>query len=181
MLKHEVENEYFDWLYNLVCGERYSSKISYRKLFIFLHKTEFTWTIPMDENRAHDGIDLRRRFSLEQGYEGDYFADYIEGPCSVLEMMIALAIRCEENIMDDPRFGDRTSQWFWEMVKNLGLSAMTDERFNRLQARDVIDTLLDRDYEPDGSGGLFRIRHCSRDLRKVEIWYQLCWYLDSIT
>ena len=36
--------------------------------------------------------------------------------CSVLEMMIALAIRCEEHIMDDPDVGNRTGQWFWKDV-----------------------------------------------------------------
>ena len=42
-------------------------------------------------------------------------------PCSVLEMMIALSMRCEEQIMDDPDIGNRTGQWFWDMIDNLGL------------------------------------------------------------
>ena len=46
---------------------------------------------------------------------------------------------------------------------------------------DVIKRFLDRDYEPNGKGGLFTIKNCRQDLRKVEIWYQLCWYLDSFT
>lgn len=81
--------------------------------------------------------------------------------------------------MDNPTFGDRTGQWFWDMVRNLGLMNMTDDRFDEGHVRKVIDTFLDRKYEPDGQGGLFKIRHCRRDLREVEIWCQLNWYLDQ--
>jgi hypothetical protein len=117
------------------------------------------------------------------GYEdqSDLIIDILRGPCSVFEMMIALAIRCEENIMDDPSKGDRTGQWFWGMITNLGLGSMMDHRFNKIFVDDTIKRFLDRDYEPDGKGGLFRIRNTNKDLRTVEIWYQLCWYLDTIT
>lgn len=175
----QISNEYFEWMSNLVCSDRYSKTISYRKLLMHLHNTEFTYIIPRDENRADDGITLRYRFAYE--YAGIEDAErYLEGPCSVLEMMIALSIRCEESIMDDPKVGDRTGQWFWGMVTNLGLGSMTDDRFDRGFVEDVLTRFLNRKYEPDGEGGLFRIRHYDRDLRKAEIWYQLCWYLDSI-
>lgn len=144
-----------------------------------LHNIEFRYSIQMDENRADDGIELRYRFAREKRCE-DYDIDYLDGPCSVLEMMIALAIRCEEDIMDDPSYGNRTGQWFWGMVVNLGLGSMTDSRYNKRFVDNCIDIFLNREYEPDGRGGLFRIRNCEYDLRTVEIWYQLCWYLDSI-
>ena len=146
---------------------------------MFLHKTEFIWIIPKDENRAHDGIDMRYRFALEKGYN-DYIVKYLKGPCSILEMMLALATRCEENIMDDPNIGDRTGQWFWGMIVNLGLGSMYDEEFDKREAIEIIDRFLDRKYEPNGKGGLFTIRNCDRDIRKIEIWYQLRWYLDNI-
>lgn len=82
--------------------------------------------------------------------------------------------------MDDPRFGDRTSHWFWGMVINLGLGSMTDELYNRRTVDESIDILLERRYEPNGEGGLFKVRNCKYDLRDVEIWYQLCWYLDGL-
>lgn len=183
MTRYELKDEYFDWLYNLVCERRFSSKISYRKLLMCLHDIEFRYTIPRDQNRAEDGADLRYRFALRlEPYEDvSEVLDILGGPCSVLEMMVALAIRCEESIMDDPNYGDRTAQWFWNMIVNLGLGNMTDERFDRWTIEHIINRFLDRDYEPDGIGGLFVIRDCDRDLRKVEIWAQLCWYLDSIT
>ena len=177
-LKDSLINEYFEWLYSLVCDGRFSKQTSYRKLLIQLHDTEFVYSIHKDKNRCEDGIALRHRFALVRGYEDEY--ECLDDPCSVLEMMIALAIRCEENIMDDPGVGDRTGQWFWGMIVNLGLGSMTDGRYDRRFVEGVLNRFLNREYEPDGRGGLFRIKHCNRDLRTVEIWYQLCWYLDSI-
>ena len=98
----------------------------------------------------------------------------------MLEMMIALAIRCEEDIMNDSSIGDRTKQWFWGMVVSLGLGPMHDAYYDRDFVTDVLDKFVKGLYEPDGRGGLFTIPGCREDLRNVEIWYQLCWYLDTI-
>lgn len=82
--------------------------------------------------------------------------------------------------MANPELGDRTSQWFWGMITNLGLGGMSDEWFDMWRADIVIGRFLHRQYAPNGRGGLFTVRDRDRDLRTVEIWYQLCWYLDSI-
>ena len=179
MIEDSINNAYFKWMYNLVCSNRYANEISYKRLLMELHNTEFTFTISRDENRAEDGLDLRYRFAYDYSEVYDYADRYIKGPCSVLEMMIALAIRSEE-FMDDPSIGNRTGQWFWSMIVNLGLGAMTDRRFDKLYVKERIERFLNRDYEPDGKGGLFRIKNCEDDLRKVEIWYQMCWYMDGL-
>lgn len=164
------DDEYFEWMYDLVCDGRFSKRITYRKLLMHLHNTEFIYSIPRDENRAEGGVDLRRRFSDHN----------VSGPCSVLEMMLALAIDCEETIMENAAYGDRTGQWFWGMINNLGLGTMNDTNYDREYVTNILDRFLHRRYERDGRGGLFTVRNCDRDLRDVEIWYQLCWYLDSI-
>lgn len=179
MHENNVTIDYFDWMYNLVCRNRYSKNISFKKVFSYLNDTKFTYSIRMDLNRAKDGTELRRRYANEFKIANIY--DRICGPCSVLEMMIALAIRCEETIMDDENFGDRTDQWFWDMMKNLGLGHMDDDEFDEEYVSDVITRFLNRDYEPNGRGGLFFVRNCDIDLRDVEIWIQMLWYLDNIT
>lgn len=99
----------------------------------------FTYTIALDGNRYDDGIDLRYRFGNEQGYRDNMIASYLDNrPCSVLEMIIALAIRLEEHIMDDPDIGNRTGQWFWDMIVSLGLGSMDDSKFDKAYAIDVI-------------------------------------------
>lgn len=178
MTRREIINEYFNWLTNLVCNERFSSQVSYNKLLSYLHDVDFRFSLLRDENRAEDGLDLRWRFTCEYGYSD--VPDCLDRPCSVLEMMVALVLRCEETIMDEYSYGNRTGQWFWNMIINLGLGGMTDNRFDERFVSEVIDRFLDREYEPDGRGGLFTVKDCERDMRTVEIWHQMCWYLDSL-
>ena len=66
-MRNNIINEYFEWMFDLVCGGRYIN-VSFRKLLMFLHDTEFIFSIAKDENRAYDGIELRRRFGLMNGY-----------------------------------------------------------------------------------------------------------------
>lgn len=180
MTQDELINRYFDWMCQLVVGDRYSKQL-YHKLFARLHDTEFTYMIPMDGNRAEDGSNLRYRFGREFGYEDVVIATFLDDrPCSILEMMTALAIRCEEHIMDDPDIGNRTGQWFWAMIDSLGLDSMNDALFNRDYVDETICRFLIREYERNGKGGLFTVNHTRRDMRSVEIWYQMCWYLDEI-
>lgn len=183
MTRDDVLNLYFEWLFDIVCGMRFAKEISFRKLLIHLHNTEFRYLIPKDENQAREGENLRHRFALTQMPDAPEYEilDILAGPCSVLEMMVALAIYCEEHIMDNPQIGNRTGQWFWNMVVNLGLGDQMDDRFDRRYVEGTLERFLDRKYEPNGQGGLFTIRNCRRDLRKVEIFHQLCWYLGTIT
>ena len=179
MRRHnDIEYDYFSWMYSLVCGDRFPPGVSFTKLLSYLHSVEFVYDIPRDENRAEDGIDLRYRFAL--AYDVIENADdYLGGPCSVLEMIIALAFKIEET-MDDPRMGDRMPQWFWNMIVSLGLGSMNDERYDEDHVRKVIMIFLNREYEPNGKGGLFTVRGCREDLSSMEIWRQMCLYLDAI-
>lgn len=180
MTRDEVRNAYFNWLCEMVYDDDGPEILSFRKLLIHLHSREFIFSIPKDGNRAEDGISLRYGFAC--GNPLYYDAEsYLDGPCSDLEMMVALAHRCENDIMDDPKIGDRTSQWFWMMVASLGLNSMVDDRYDPYYVDKVLDRFHRREYERDGKGGLFTIRNCDYDLRDVEIWYQLNWFLGTIT
>lgn len=170
MFRNDVNEVYFEWLLELVCEGVYAKRIQYRRLLRWLHKTEFTYSIPMDANRAEDGIDLRGRFGSP---------DLDDTPCSVLEMMVALAIRCEDHIMGDPDIGNRTGKWFWGMITNLKLNQMTDSSFNPEYVDEIIDRLLCRRYAKNGEDSLFTVNRRTEDMRKVDIWYQMCWYLDE--
>ncbi len=182
MCADEIRSDYFQWLRSIVCDGRFSENISYDKLLSHLHTIEFKWTRMLDADRADWGVDMRYRFAQDRKYDAEFnIKDYIYGPCSVFEMMVALAVRCEEDMMDDPDYGDRTAQWFWNMVVSLGLGSMVDSSFDATHVDDVIQKFLNREYARDGKGGLFTLRHAPFDARKVDIWYQLCWYLDEAT
>jgi len=177
-IEDQVRSDYFEWMYDIVCGGRFEGESGYRQLMTFLHDAEFIYFVPYDENRARDGITLRYRYCVLHDCED--LEVYLDGPCSVFEMILALAIRCEETIMDDPDKGDRTSQWFWDMINNMGLGGMTDGNYNEWLVADVVGRFLRREYDYDGRGGLFRVRDWHRDMRTAEIWHQLTAYLNSI-
>lgn len=170
-----IHKEYFKWLCDFIehTGE-------YHKLLKILDDTAFEYSIPMDANRADDGINLRYRFGDEQGYSETQIASYLDlRPCSVLEMMVALTVRCEKNIMDNPDIGDRTGFWFWNMISNLHLDHYKDKYFREDEVDDIIHRFLNRDYKRNGDGGLFTVEKRRCDMRNVEIWYQMCWYLTE--
>ena len=174
-----LKNHYFQWLSELASGTRYTNE-SYQKLFAYLNEIDFSYSIGMDGNREVDGIDLRYRFGYEYNYDPRFIASVLDAkPCSVLEMMCALAIRCEESIMNDPNNDNGPDKWFWIMIKNLGLETMTDDNYDERYISSVIEKFLNREYKRNGEGGLFVINRPNIDLRYVEIWHQMCWYLDE--
>lgn len=179
MIKNEVSYYFFEWLCKKVYDEQYSKRLSYRVLLEYLFATDFTYILPMDENRADDGINLRYRFATEAGYNDEIIQDNIDFPCSILEMMIALSIRCEEHIMSDPDIGDRTGQWFWNMIVNLGLGNMSDDNFDERYVEGIVRNFLNRHYNKNGKGSLFIIENPYQDMRDIEIWYQMCMYLNQ--
>jgi len=173
---NELQERYFDWMYNRVMGDRYS----YRMLLRRLNEIPFSYILPMDENRKEDGLYLRYKFGYECGWSDQDIANRLDiSECSVLEMMVALAVRCED-LMCDPECGDRTGKWFREMIDNLGLSGMDDRRYSQQYVDAHVDIFLRRRYDPDGNGGLFRLHHATEDMRNVQIWYQMNWYLNEI-
>ena len=160
-------DRYFKRLLEIVKADEQESG-TYLWLLEKLYETPFRWVLELDANRALDGLALRD--NLMGGCSDD-------SECSVLEMLVALAVRCEQDIMQDDDYGDRTSVWFWLMIENLGLKSMNDQNYNEAHVEQIIDNFLDRNYDRYGNGSIFWSTHPRADLRKVEIWYQMCWYL----
>lgn len=170
---------YFEWMCKRIDAyDRFMGVVTYDKLLRYLNSVEFTYELPMDSNREVDGEDLRYHFDCASGC--DIYEQLRGLPCSILEMMVALAIKCEDQFMSDEEFGDRTDIWFWKMISNLGLAGYTDDNFNEEEVEEIIDRFLRREYSPDGKGGLFYMPNCEEDLRYIDIWIQMCWYLNPL-
>lgn len=178
-MTRDIHSDYFNWLCSLVNDSK-PSRRSYNSLLAFLHETEFVYIMPMDGNRFADGINLRYRFGECMSIDGPVIASCLDDkPCSILEMMVALAVRCETHIMGDPENGNLSGRWFWKMIENLGLSEMYDNRFDGEYANYVVYRFMNREYSSDGEGGLVYLPDCQYDLRSMEIWYQMMRYLSE--
>jgi len=95
-------------------------------------------------------------------------------------MIIALAIRIENQIMTSFDEGNRTGQWFWLMITNLGLNRLDDDHFNEETAEWFINRFLEREYADNGEGGLFVVENPFKSMTEVDIWTQANWYLSEM-
>lgn len=180
-MKADLEQDYFHWLCEQVGAEQGAH--SYWLLLGRLHALIFTPMIEHDENRESDGIELRDEFLREHGYPK--YAELGEG-CSFLEMMVALSERIEfetDTMYIEDRRGRMQAYWFWEMIDNLGLDEMDDGAYwtygGDAHVDDIVETVVEREYDFDGRGGLFPLKYAVDDQRDVEIWYQMAAYLNE--
>lgn len=178
----ELSAAYFFWLRDIVLPDIHVGESQYDKLLHLLHGYIFEWDVPNDDNRAMDGIQLRETFTDEYSYIPEW-ADALEGPCTMLELIIGLAIRWEDTLTDPQIEEDRTADWFWEMIRNTGLDSCTNDVYtgtdDDLYIESIVDRINDRTYAKSGKGGLFPLRAWKKDQRKVELWYQLSGYLNE--
>ena len=160
-------DNYTDWLYET--AENWLSKCSrnsYHHAIVRLEHATFNSRIERDMNRVQDALALWKSIT---GMNDETLPE-----ASILEVMISLALRCENEIMHEPRLGDRTHLWFWMMFASLGLNEMYDENYNASYVNDVINKLNTRRYAKNGRGGLFTVQsHPEIDMRKIEVWYQM--------
>lgn len=170
----QVHELYFKWL----CTPLLEKKPDYWHLLRAMHNTVYRWSVPNDDNRGADGIKLRDEFVEFKDYGIYEWSILMQRPCTVLEMIIGVAIRIED-FMDS---GDFT-KWFWEMTDNLELLSYTDDGYYHKggpeYVKQILTNLLDRNYQRNGNGGLFPLKNEKYDQRKIEIWYQMNSYLDE--
>ena len=135
-----------------------------------LAEVEFVWRHPMDENRAIDGLELRSDFEYETGEYLDKTSGLIP-QCSMFEMLAALAIRCENQLMRNSLLGDRTSKWFFEFLDNLGILECNE--------RDV-DHIVDVCHDfMNGRKDMFPLKKRGIKQKNEQIWKQLMAYLNE--
>lgn len=174
-----IENDYYDWLRSRVDDADFNPS-RYELLMSRLYHTEFTWTLDDDQARAYDGMGLRDRYAKETSQDALTVRMSLNFPCTILEMMVALASRCEDQIMEDLFVGNRTGRWFKVMISSLGLAWEYDELYNESYVAYILDSFLHREYDSNGDGGLFRIENVDVNLREMGIWYQMNLYLCNL-
>lgn len=163
--------DYYQWLVGLLGDD--DLRCNYQKLLHQLFSTDFYWSVSFDSNRAGDGLYLREVFTKETGIQL-----YLDDHCSVLEMMIALAMRCED-VIYDPDIQDSVYETFMDMLCNLELDFMDDNNYDEAHVAKILDDFMCRKYDFNGHGGLFCVLFSPEDFRKKDLWWQANMYLDE--
>lgn len=175
---HKLWLDYGDWLVQKVGFERKG----YGSLMELMHVTPFTYRIERDRNRAEDGRYLRNEFAEEIGADPEMVVLWHESPdmASVLEVLVALACRLENEYIGDPG-SNHPEVIFWEMLCNLGFDTprARNAHFRMHYCYEILMYWTGRMYDRRGNGGLFPMRRTRRDQRKLEIWDQAMEYVSE--
>lgn len=172
MTDHEL---YFEWLVERIDDGRAKH---YKMLLHELFHTIFTYSVSRDRNRAADGTDMRYIYANRIGADPEFWREFLPVDCTMLEMMVALAINWDESYMFDVDRGPRAPEWFWVMVENTGLDSFSDRNFDKNAVSIILERVINRRYGADGRGGLFVTKNRKIDMRELEIWYQLNYFME---
>ena len=167
---------YFRWLIDMLDKKMVKK---YSSLLLHLFKDSFIESklAPMDVHRARDGVGLRTRFIQENKFTDEQLEELKYDDCSWLEMLIALSIRIDDQLMFDMNLGNRTDKWFWLIIGQMDLDRFDEDHYNYAKVKDKLNRFIRREYENGGKNGIFK---CNFDVRKVEIWYQMhSWFNEN--
>lgn len=169
---------YFEWLVAEFRG------LYYRKLLWKLFTLGFVGLEngPDDSSRVVEGLDLRKTFV--DTHSGVVKSCGRTDGVSFLEVLMALAVKIDDKVMWEERYGDRHLDWFWIFIDNIGLSRATDGVWNRdweLFCEQKVEQIVYREYDSDGEGGIFQVdrRPDDADMRSVDLWRQAMWWLSE--
>lgn len=166
-----INESYFYWLCSIVNAD--DPDESFCHLLWVLFNREFYWSVEHDDNRAADGLLLREDYANAEMVDIRELG--MSGSCTVLEMLVALACRINDELLWAPN-DDRTASIFWEMLANLGFDGLSDEywrdQIDGIYVDEKVSIWLDREYSWSGEGGIFPLKAAKTDQREVEIWYQ---------
>ena len=182
---------YFEWLCDIALPGDLSK--NYTKLLEQLFETNYICSKKsFNHNRLCDGLSLRNKFYREY-YKTNIWNNTVrkllpfsteiipeEKPCSILELIVAICLKME-GIMSDSSYGDRTHQWFWIIIVSLGLGKMENKYYDEKTVDKVLKRFMNNEYSSDGKGGLFTILNFGGDMRTLDIWTQMCYFLNTIS
>ena len=176
-----LRDAYLEWLESQMRDGNDRPDKTFRDLAAMMFATEFFPTVPMDDNRVHDGKDLRTEFAnavsrsaRKQREAADYLMQM--APISFLEVLIGLS-RTMAFVA-----GGEAPGWCWQLLTNLELHRMPDPLTSakRRKVDDTMHAVIERTYSPDGMGGFFPLAWPDGDQTKIELWYQLNAYVEEL-
>lgn len=173
--QHKIYNRYFLWLNGLV--DYNLPNHYYIKINQILFRKKFKAFLGLDGNRIEDGKALRERYIEETK---DLHCPQHEEPCSVFELLVALAIRMDYILSNKT---DLTGKWYSLFIENLGISEYAvnqlDDPLVQSEIEQIINKFIERRYDNMGRGGIFPLQFPLGNQRRLEIWYQMMDYIEE--
>lgn len=177
---YEIIDNYLRWLYfDVLDGPERRFK-TYNSLFETLLLEPYIPLHHMDRNRFKDALTMRNEYILGDlvGYGGPYESseeckdckDEIEDilpECSVLEMLIALAVRMEKEIMAPANGDNDYFRWFWGMICTLELDDFDEKHYDEGWIKKITDDFL------RGERYIFRLKGGPEVNDGLQIWDQM--------
>lgn len=178
-----ISEEYFNWIINTIFDD-VNLIDSYYGLLLELHGYVFEYSIQKDENRQKDAQDFRYMFGEAAGYSEGCIARELDiQPPSLLEVIIALINRVQDNVLCDLEHGIKNQDIFMDILKSLQLDEMCHGRYltsdDAICVENRISKLYNKDFSYYGEGSLFTVSNPQEDMRCTEIWFQFMWYLNE--
>lgn len=167
--------EYFIWLTEQIDDRQCDSDFLYDTCAVLFDIT-FQPLDADDMNRVGDAHSLQQRYLEEEGLDGliknGNEDAYENEEATVLEVLVALCIRLEHDILGEPG-NEHPERWFWQMIANFGITEDMDEH----DIYQIINDWMDGNYEPDGRGGPFILHDYDYDVRELGLWDQAQHYI----
>lgn len=183
--------DYFEWLCNIVGADQMGQFCQYRNLLTRLFQTPFYINRPMDDNRASNGVLLRYYFETNRydyasndvapyHFEGNFYEETKNEPCSLLEMLISFAKQIDTQYLHSNT--PRIFVWFWIMIESMGLANMFDNYWVPEDPNSEVEMILEafnknaieyRDGYFTPTVLLFPIRDIYRYQNLTTLWDQL--------
>lgn len=161
-----VEEPYFLALFDKI--DIYDGE--FFELCRIFYEVDFEWILELDRDRMLDGLKLRDELG----------AVIPSKPCSVLEVLIGLAIRMAYLVepADDGSPDLIIPDMLWVLVAKLGLTAYTNETIkvypeSRFTIIDILNRWMQREFEADGHGSPFPLESPVKDQRLCPMSYQM--------
>lgn len=191
-MKKAMWDDYLKWMLDRIGF----NKKRYYRLVRYLHSVPFevSGEALMDENRAGDGLYLRKYFFRDMGivgYDSGYGCtggdvDFDRG-CSVAEMLVAFAERINEEYLGFDYGGfAHPDRIFMMFLTNLRLDEYTSGEYRRRSSASIereidekLSVFMGRMYKNDGVGGLFPLRRSVSGYNKMELFRQMNIYFDK--
>lgn len=107
----------------------------YKSLIRKLLSIEYQHNV-INKDRYDDVVIYRKNYLIDNNISNEYILNKYR--VSVLEVLIVLSIRVENEIMCSEKYGDRSCQWFWAMLQYIGLTVFHDDCYDANQVMNIV-------------------------------------------